>query len=114
MSKKKKIEEEREMISKERLGLNNNFKNNNNFIYIRDDSSLDNNEDNNNKEIINEIGSLKKDINDIKNKYSLENSELKEIIHKINRNVPIYQTYNDNNNNSIPLRGNNNIKFVIR
>ena len=106
---KKKIEEEREMISKERLGLNNNFKNNNNFIYIRDDSSLDNNEDNNNKEIINEIGSLKKDINDIKNKYSLENSELKEIIHKINRNVPIYQTYNDNNNNSIPLRGNNNI-----
>ena len=58
------------MISKERLGLNNNFKKNNNFIYIRDDSSLDNNEDNNNKEIINEIGSLKKDINNFKNKYS--------------------------------------------
>ncbi len=102
--KKRKIEEERENISKERIQLNNLLNKNNNFIYIRDDTSLDNND--NNKEIRNEIDSLKKNINDIKNKYSQtisENSELKETINKINRNLPIYQTYNQNNNNSTPL-----------
>ena len=102
--KKRKIEEERENTSKERIQLNNLLNKNNNFIYIRDDTSLDNND--NNKEIRNEIDSLKKNINDIKNKYSQtisENSELKETINKINRNLPIYQTYNQNNNNSTPL-----------
>ena len=116
IDKQRKIEEERENISQERIKLNNIFNKNNNFIYIRDDTLSENNDNNNNKEIINEIDSLKKDINDIKNKYSnaiSDNSELKETIDKINRNIPIYQKYNQNNNNSTPLIENNDNKNYL-
>ena len=93
---KEKLEEEKEKINKERNKLLNSQKNNNE--YIKNDL-LSNNE------IINEIDLLKRNLDDMRNKYIstiTENTKLKEKIDILSKN-----NNNNKNINSIPLRTKN-------
>jgi len=94
---KQKLEEEKEKINIEKNNLLNSQKNNNE--YIKNDL-LSNNE------IINEIDLLKRDLDDMRNKYKstiTENTKLKEKIDILSKN----NNNNKKNINSIPLRTKN-------
>ena len=99
---RQKLEEEKEKINKERIKLLNSQKYNNEIIK---DYLSSNNENANYKEFRNEIDFLKRDLDDMRNKYIstiTENTKLKEKIDILSKN-----NNNNKNINSIPLRTKN-------
>ena len=96
---KKKLEDLREELSKQNL---DNYKNSNE---LKNQNYIKNQNENNNLEFRNELDNMRKNLDDMRDKYSKtmsENLELKDKIYQINRNIS--QIQNDNNNANL-LRG---------
>ena len=104
---KKKLEDLREELSKQNL---DNYKNSNE---LKNQNYIKNQNENNNLEFRNELDNMRKNLDDMRDKYSKtmnENLDLKDQINRINKNILEIQSDNNNTyNNLLRSKQDNNI-----
>ena len=104
---KKKLEDLREELSKQNL---DNYKNSNE---LKNQNYIKNKNENNNLEFRNELDNMRKNLDDMRDKYSKtmnENLDLKDQINRINKNILEIQSDNNNTyNNLLRSKQDNNI-----